>query len=333
MAVTPPKDREFQLLMKKDVLEWTVSDVAKWLTYMDLGDYQKTFIENSVSGLELVDLNHEDMESLGLKSFGHRKKLESSLRKLLDDSSSQCSSSFSRNSSSSISSLKAAPTNITCKVYYHSKVFAVTVKREITLSELKTKIKSKFKKSMKLQYKDDDDDLIGLSSEKDWRAALKLCGDRIRIYCKSCSSKSSSSKSSSKKRYVETQKRELLVLEMLTEPIVMINEHGEITFFNSSAEKAFGYRRVAVIGENVKILMPEEHAVNHDRYIENYLRTGVAKVVGLGRQVPAVRKNGERFPMYLTISETKSRRTRSFIGTMQDLSNRADADVTKVRSE
>ncbi len=71
------------------------------------------------------------------------------------------------------------------------------------------------------------------------------------------------------------------------------------------AERQFQYHRSGVIGKNVKMLMPQLHARQHDNYLSNYLTTRQAKVIGIGRELDALRKDGTEFPILLTTSESR----------------------------
>ncbi|MCF2857081.1 PAS domain S-box protein [Pseudoalteromonas sp. SMS1] len=113
------------------------------------------------------------------------------------------------------------------------------------------------------------------------------------------------------------------VLQSMVDPVITINDKGHILTFNKAAEEAFQYNAERVIGENVKMLMPEEFAKHHDSFLLNYITTGHKQVIGIGRQVIGKRANGDEFPMHLSISELPimPNGVRRFIGNCVDLTN------------
>ena len=111
-----------------------------------------------------------------------------------------------------------------------------------------------------------------------------------------------------------------VVIETAVNGIVIIDASGTVTTVNRSVEKLFGYERAELIGRNVNLLMPEPDRSRHDGYIANYLNTGDAKIIGIGRQVRGRRKDGATFPMNLAISEINLGGERFFAGIIQDLS-------------
>jgi len=115
------------------------------------------------------------------------------------------------------------------------------------------------------------------------------------------------------------------ILETAVEGIITINERGTIESFNRAAEKIFGYRAREVIGRNVSILMPAPHREAHDGYLANYLRTGHAKIIGIGREVVGRRKGGTLFPMDLSVSEVRLADRRLFTGFVRDITERKQA--------
>lgn len=104
--------------------------------------------------------------------------------------------------------------------------------------------------------------------------------------------------------------------------IVSVDETGCVLSFNPAAARLFGYTPEEVIGKNVRMLMPEPYRSEHDNYIRNYLQTGIAKIIGIGRQVEGRRKNGTIFPMELGVTAIESDGKRAFVGFIHDLSER-----------
>lgn len=116
------------------------------------------------------------------------------------------------------------------------------------------------------------------------------------------------------------------ILETAVEGIITIDDRGIMESFNLAAEKIFGYNAREAIGQNVKLLMPEPFRHQHDQYIQNYSRTGHAKIIGIGREVVGRRKDGTVFPMELSVSEVKLAGRRMFTGFIRDITERKTAE-------
>jgi two-component system sensor kinase FixL len=107
--------------------------------------------------------------------------------------------------------------------------------------------------------------------------------------------------------------------ETSNDAIITIDAHGLIQTFNTRAELLFGYQRHEVVGKNVKMLMPGHFRVQHDRYISNYVETGVKRIIGIGRVVAGERRDGTTFPLELSVGESKAAGQTIFIGFIRDL--------------
>jgi PAS domain S-box-containing protein len=112
------------------------------------------------------------------------------------------------------------------------------------------------------------------------------------------------------------------VLESSPDAIITIDARGSIRSFSSAAQKLFGYSAGEVVGKNVKMLMPEPYCAAHDGYLERYARTGERRIIGIGRQVIARKKDGTEFPIELAVGEVKSGQSHIFTGFIRDLTAR-----------
>lgn len=110
-----------------------------------------------------------------------------------------------------------------------------------------------------------------------------------------------------------------LIINRSVDPIVTINERGIVEYMNPATEKLFGYTQEELIGQNISMLMPSPDRENHDQYIQNYLRTGKKKIIGIGREVTGRTKDGRLIPVRLAVSEAWVDDKRFFIGTLQNL--------------
>ena len=120
----------------------------------------------------------------------------------------------------------------------------------------------------------------------------------------------------------ESAAKTTAILTTMVDTVVTIDERGSIDSFNPAAERLFGYTLSEVAGQNVKMLMPEPYHGEHDEYLRNYIRTGKAKIIGIGREVVGRRKDGSIFPMDLAVSEMFLGPRRLFAGIVRDLTER-----------
>jgi PAS domain S-box-containing protein len=123
------------------------------------------------------------------------------------------------------------------------------------------------------------------------------------------------------------------ILNTTTDGIIVIDANGSIEAFNPGAEQLFGYPESEVKGRNVSLLMPSPDHEEHDRYLERYLRTGKARIIGIGREVTGRRRDGTLFPVHLSVSEMRIGGERKFTGMLRDLTKRARLDEQLQASE
>lgn len=101
--------------------------------------------------------------------------------------------------------------------------------------------------------------------------------------------------------------------------IIMIDERGIISTINPSACQLFGYSPEEVIGQNVSLLMPTPDRERHDSYLQRYHDTHVPRIIGIGREVKGLKRDGSRFPLKLGVSEVLYRDVKIYIGFIHDL--------------
>lgn len=123
------------------------------------------------------------------------------------------------------------------------------------------------------------------------------------------------------------------ILNQAVDGIITIDEHGLIQSVNPAAIRLFGYETEEILGKNVSMLMPEPFHSEHDRYLANYLRTGEAKIIGIGREARGLRKDDSEFPLDLSVSEVQLASGRLFTGIVRDITQRKAAEDALRRSE
>ena len=123
------------------------------------------------------------------------------------------------------------------------------------------------------------------------------------------------------------------ILESAVTAIITIDDGGLIESTNPATERLFGYGAAELVGQNVKLLMPEPYKAEHDGYITNYLGTGVKKIIGIGREVSGRRKDGTTFPLHLSVSQFSADGRRYFTGMIHDLSDRKHVEEALRESE
>ena len=116
------------------------------------------------------------------------------------------------------------------------------------------------------------------------------------------------------------------IIETAIDGIITIDQRGIIESLNPAALKLFGYTIEEVVGQNIKILMPEPDKGAHDGYIQHYQHTGEKHIIGTGREVRGLRKDGSTFPFRLAVSEVQYEERKIYTGFIHDLSKEKEAE-------
>jgi two-component system sensor kinase FixL len=117
-----------------------------------------------------------------------------------------------------------------------------------------------------------------------------------------------------------------VIIESAVDAIVVIDAQGRIEVFNPAAQRLFGYSESDVIGRNVSMLMPAPYRDEHDGYLKRYLDEGNARIIGIGREVQGLRRDGTMFPLHLSVAEMQVEGQRKFTGILHDLSARVELE-------
>ena len=123
------------------------------------------------------------------------------------------------------------------------------------------------------------------------------------------------------------------IVDTAIDAILVIDEIGLIDSVNPATEALFGYLAGEMVGKNIKMLMPEPYAAEHDGYIQQYRHTGQRKIIGIGREVTGRRRDGSTFPMHLSVSECEIDGKCHFTGIIRDLTAREEAEIERLRQQ
>lgn len=141
-----------------------------------------------------------------------------------------------------------------------------------------------------------------------------------------------------KQLQAQTERSEALnrgIVNTSQDGIISISSQGEIISVNKATLSLFQYRVQELLGKNIKMLMPSPYHAEHDGYLKAYADTGVKKVIGLGREVVGLRKDGSTFPMYLSVGEVKQKEGTIYTGFIRNISKEKqfEADLQNMNAD
>ena len=139
------------------------------------------------------------------------------------------------------------------------------------------------------------------SEQKDTSGAIIMFLDRTRLL-------------SAENELRRREARLTAIMDNFLYGIIAIGEDGVIENFNKAAERVFGYAAADVVGKDVSVLMPTPTRYEHSGYIQRYLETGESKIIGKGRRVTGLHKDGSPVDVELTIAELVEEDRRTFVG-------------------
>lgn len=116
------------------------------------------------------------------------------------------------------------------------------------------------------------------------------------------------------------------IIENAIDGIITIDDRGHIETINPSACRLFQYEPAEVIGKNISVLMPPPDKTHHDEYLSRYQRTGHAHIIGIGREVKGLKKDGSVFPFRLAVSEVQFSGRKIYAGFIHDMTREKEAE-------
>ena len=122
------------------------------------------------------------------------------------------------------------------------------------------------------------------------------------------------------------------LLDAAVDAVIVIDHVGHIETFSRAAERLFGYTAADVLGRNITMLMPDPYRAEHDSHLRTYLRTGEAHIIGIGREVSALRRDGSVFPAFLSVGRIAGTSPPRFVGFLHDVTARR-ATIDALRRE
>ncbi|MEX1362103.1 MAG: PAS domain S-box protein, partial [Nannocystaceae bacterium] len=121
------------------------------------------------------------------------------------------------------------------------------------------------------------------------------------------------------------------MFEAAVDGMVVIDPAGIIMSVNPAVERLFGWEPDDLVGQNVSVLMPEPHRQAHDGYLRRYLDSGERRIIGIGREMEAQRRDGSRFPMFLSVGEVADDDQHVFVGILRDITAYKSAEAARER--
>jgi PAS domain S-box-containing protein len=132
---------------------------------------------------------------------------------------------------------------------------------------------------------------------------------------------------------LDEQLKTQIILDNVVDAIITIDEYGIIQTFNQGARKLFNYAEGEVVGLNVSMLMPNPDRKQHDAYLSRYLSTKIPHIIGIGREVVGLKKDGTEFPMDLAISQVNLHDRTIFTGVIRDISPRKEFEAALIEAK
>jgi len=123
------------------------------------------------------------------------------------------------------------------------------------------------------------------------------------------------------------------VLDAAVDAVVLFDHEGRVELLNHAGERMFGYNEQEVIGLKVNILLPEPYRSQHEDYLRHYIEAGEPRIIGIGRELIAKRRDGSEFSAELAVGRVQGTDPPRFVGFIRDITVRRNAEEALRRSE
>ncbi len=123
------------------------------------------------------------------------------------------------------------------------------------------------------------------------------------------------------------------VLDAAVDAVVLFDHEGRIELLNHAGERMFGYNEQEVIGLRVNLLLPEPYRSQHDDYLGHHIEAGEPRIIGIGRELLAKRRDGGEFSAELAVGRVQGTDPPRFVGFIRDVTVRRNAEEALRRSE
>lgn len=127
----------------------------------------------------------------------------------------------------------------------------------------------------------------------------------------------------------ESELRTSMIIESVIDGIITMRPDGVVESYNRAATAIFGYTDDEVVGRNIRMLMPEETAAQHNGFLDHYMETGEGGIIGVPREVVGQRRNGSTFPMELAVIDMRFNDDVIFVGMIRDITERKKVERMK----
>jgi len=209
---------------------------------------------------------------------------------------------------------------------WHNVKFSTTA----TFKQLKKQLEDQFGVKLRIKFCDTDGDHVPVKRDSDWvdcvREIQSKGSSRMKLYLteraeeKSATAAAETAAKEPSAVLSAQQRSDMFsMFEFILDPVVIISETGIIQYANKRVESTLGYSQADLIGRNVSLLCPDDTKPYHDSYLKNYLKTKVSRIIGKGRDVIALKKDGSIHPIHLEVTEKVVGNNKTFfIGIMKE---------------